>query len=77
MKQVTINVPENKFAFFMKLMKSLNFVKVVEPAKSAEEQLTPGHRERWKYLKQCFVELNKVVEGKLKYRPLKELLDEL
>lgn len=77
MKQVTINVPENKFAFFMKLMKSLNFVKVVEPAKSAEEQLTPGQREIWKNVKQGFVELKMVEEGKLKDRPLQELLDEL
>ncbi|MCO5950842.1 MULTISPECIES: hypothetical protein [Mucilaginibacter] len=77
MKQVTINVPENKFAFFMKLMKSLNFVKVVEPAKTAEEQLTSEQREIWNNVKQGFVELKMVEEGKLKDRPLQELLDEL
>jgi len=77
MKQVTINIPENKFAFFMKLMKSLNFVKVVEPAKTAEEQLTPGQRETWENIKQGFVELKLAEEGKIKFRPVEELLDEL
>lgn len=30
MKQVTLNIPENKFAFFMQLVRSLNFVQVAE-----------------------------------------------
>lgn len=30
MKQVTLNIPENKFSFFMKLVSSLKFIKVVE-----------------------------------------------
>jgi len=30
MKQVTLNIPENKFAFFMQLVNSLNFVQVAE-----------------------------------------------
>ena len=77
MKQVTINIPENKFAFFMKLMKSLNFVKVVEPAKTAEEQLTPGQRETWENIKQGFVEMRMIEEGKLESRPIEDLLNEL
>ncbi|MET3129652.1 hypothetical protein ABID42_004778 [Arcicella rosea] len=31
MKQVTLNIPENKFAFFMQLVNSLNFVQVADP----------------------------------------------
>ena len=77
MKQVTINIPKNKFAFFMKLMKSLNFVDVIEPAKTAEEQLTPEQQEIWTTVKEGFIELKMVEEGKLKDRPLQELLDEL
>lgn len=77
MKQVTINVPENKFAFFMKLMKSLSFVKVIEPAKTAEEQLTSEQREIWNNVKQGFIELKLAEEGKIKFRPVEELLDEL
>jgi len=77
MKQITIKVPENKFSFFMKLMQSLNFVKVVEPAPSLEDQLTPGQMETWKNIKQGFIELKLMEEGKIKSRPIQELLDEL
>jgi len=61
----------------MKLMKSLDFVNVVEPVSSLEEQLTPGQMETWKNIKQGFVELKMMEEGKLKARPIQELLDEL
>lgn len=30
MKQVTLNIPENKFNFFMELVKNLGFVKATE-----------------------------------------------
>jgi hypothetical protein len=77
MKQITIKVPENKFSFFMKLMQSLNFVKVVEPAPSLEDQLTPGQMETWKNIKQGFIELKLSEEGKLTFRPIEELINEL
>ena len=77
MKQVTINIPENKFPFFMKLMKSLNFVKVVEPTPTLEEQLTPEQKEIWANVKQGFVELKLAEEGKIEFRPIEELLNEL
>lgn len=28
MKQITLNIPDNKFAFFMQLIRSLNFVQI-------------------------------------------------
>jgi len=77
MKQVIINITENKFSFFMKLMKSLNFVKVVEPAQPSEEQLTSEKKETWSNVKQGFVELKMDEEGKLKFRPIQELINEL
>lgn len=77
MKQVVINIPENKFPFFMKLMKSLDFVKVIEPSQTLEEQLTPEQRKTWQNIKQGFVELKMVEEGKVKSRPVQELLNEL
>ncbi len=30
MKQVTLNIPENQFSFFMKLVHSLNFIQVAD-----------------------------------------------
>jgi hypothetical protein len=77
MKQITISVPENKFPFFMKLMRSLNFVKVVEPAQSLEDQLTPGQKKTWENIKQGFVELKLHEEGKLEFRPVEDLINEL
>ena len=77
MKQVIINIPEKKFSFFMKLMHSLNFVKVIEPAQTLEEQLSPEQKEVWENVKQGFIELKMMEEGKLKSRPIQELLDEL
>jgi len=61
----------------MKLMKSLNFVKVVEPAELSEEELSVEQKEVWGNVKQGFVELKLIEEGKLKSRPLQELLDEI
>jgi len=61
----------------MKLMRSLNFVKVVEPTLTAEEQLTPAQKKTWENIKQGFIELRMVEEGKLKDRPIQELLNEL
>jgi hypothetical protein len=77
MKQVTINIPENKFPFFMKLMRSLNFVKVVETTQALEKQLTTEQKETWNNVKQGFVELKSAEEGKVKFRPIQELINEL
>ena len=77
MQQVIINVPEKKFPFFMKLMNSLNFVKVVEPSQSLEDQLSPEQKKTWQNIKQGFIELKMIEEGKLKSRPIQELLNEL
>jgi hypothetical protein len=77
MKQVIINIPEKKFSFFMKLMKSLDFVKVVEQPKTLEEQLTPGQMKTWKNIKQGFVELKLAEEGKLAFRSVEDIINEL
>ena len=77
MKQVIINVPENKFSFFIKLMRSLNFVKVVETPQTSEEQLTAEQKQTWSNIKQGFVELKMAEEGKLEFRPIQELINEL
>ena len=61
----------------MKLMHSLNFVKVVEPVQISEEDLTLAQREIWENVKQGFIELKLVEEGKAQIRPIEELLNEL
>ena len=61
----------------MKLMKSLDFVKVIETTQTLEDQLTPEQKETWKNVKQGFVELRMAEEGKLKFRPIQELINDL
>jgi hypothetical protein len=38
MKQIVINVPDNKYPYFMELVKSLGFVKVSGEAKLNKKQ---------------------------------------
>ena len=61
----------------MKLMKSLNFVKVIEPGQTLEDQLTPMQSETWNNVKQGFIELKLAKGGKIKFRPAEEILNEL
>lgn len=37
MRQITLNIPENKFAFFLKLVRSLNFVQIENDTDLDEE----------------------------------------
>ena len=74
MKQVTLKIPENRFTFFMELMRSLQFV---EMDKISEQELSADQLETWNNVKQGFEELKLINKGKIKSRPLQELLDEL
>ncbi len=71
MKQVTLNINDNKYLFFMELVKSLDFVQIenVDDGDSKEEIVAN--------LTQGFKELKLYKEGKLKTTSAKEFLDEL
>ena len=69
MKQVTVRIPDNKFQFFMELIKNLGFVQVEEEGDSEEEIVAN--------LKQGFKEMKLHKEGKLTGTPLTNFLDEL
>ena len=45
--------------------------------KTLEDQLTPAQKEIWNNVKQGFIELKMAEDGKLKFRPVQELLNEL
>lgn len=78
MKQITLNIPERQFSFFMKLVRSLNFVEVVDPVtQSVEDTLTPEQKETWQNVKTGFEDMKLVEQGKLKTRPVQALFDEL
>lgn len=69
MKEVTIKIPENKYTFFMELVKSLGFVQVEEEEDTKEEVIAN--------LRQGFKEMELIKQGKLKGTPFNDFLDEL
>ncbi|MEQ6118061.1 hypothetical protein [Reichenbachiella sp. MALMAid0571] len=71
MKQVTIHIPDNKFPFFMELIKSLKFIKRIDAEEeSTKEQILQG-------LQDAVEEVNLIKAGKKKAQPLSEFLNEL
>ena len=79
MRQVTLEIPDKDYEFFIRLVKNLKFVKLAgeSPAADPEAQLTPAQRKTWANIKKGFQELKLVERGKLQTRPLQDLLDEI
>jgi hypothetical protein len=71
MKQITLNIPDKKFHFFMELIKSLDFVKKV---KTDDE---PTKEQILQDLRDAVEEVNLIKTGKLKGIPAKDLINEL
>jgi len=69
MKQLTLNIKESKYQFFIELIQHLDFVQVDESSVSKEAIIAN--------LKEGFNEMNLYKQGKLKGTPLKEFLNEL
>lgn len=70
MRQITINIPDNKYSFFLELVKNLGLEKVKEEPVEASQEALKG-------LVQGFREVKLIQEGKMKSTPLREFLDEL
>lgn len=75
MKQVTVHIPESHFSFFMKLLRSLNFVQVVDPT-TLEDTLSLDQQQTWLNIKKGFEELKDAEQNKKKLRPVEALLQE-
>ncbi|MEX0966407.1 MAG: hypothetical protein WD077_04155 [Bacteroidia bacterium] len=69
MKQITLNIPDNRFQFFMELIKSLGFVQLEDDGDSDK-----AIREN---IKEGLEEVKLAKEGKLKTISAKQFLDEL
>lgn len=69
MKQVTLNIKESKFQFFMELVRSLDFVQVDDDGDSKEAILSN--------IKKGLEEVKLAKQGKLKTTPAKDFLNEL
>ena len=50
MKQITDNIPDHQFGFFMNLIENLNFVQIAEPSK-LEKSLSKEQQEIWKNIR--------------------------
>jgi hypothetical protein len=72
MKEITVQVSDEKHEMFLELMKSLSFVKKVKTVddEPTKEEILDG-------IRQAVKEVNLIKQGKLKARPIQELLDEL
>jgi hypothetical protein len=71
MKQVTLQIPESNYPFFLELIKSLHFVKKIE---AIDE---PSKEEILKGISQAVKEINLVKAGKLKARDARKFINEL
>ena len=73
MKKVVLNIPDNKYSFFMELVKSLGFIKVKEETPT----LTKKEQEFVDDLKGALKEVELHQQGKTKLQSARDFLDEL
>jgi len=69
--KVTVEIARSKAAFFLELVRNLSFVKKIE----TEDE--PSKQEVLKGISTAVDELKLVKAGKLKGKPIQQLLDEL
>jgi hypothetical protein len=72
MKEVMVQVSDKKYEMFMELMKSLSFVKKV---KAVDDE--PTAEEILDGIRQAVEEVKLIKQGKIKGRPIQEVLDEI
>ena len=69
--KVTVEIAKDKAAFFLELVRNLSFVKKVETAEdTSKEDVLRG-------IDTAVKELKQIKAGKLKGKPVQQLLDEL
>ena len=74
MKEITIEVPDNKLDFFLELVKNLSFTKI---QKIDGEPLTPSQQEFFDDLKSAFTQVELHQQGKIKLKNARNFLLEL
>lgn len=72
MKDIVLSIPDKEYPFFMKLVKSLDFVKIKQPKENV-----PTNEEYLEGLREAVQEVNDIKAGKKKGTTLKEFLNEL
>lgn len=72
MKQVTLNIPDHKYPFFMELVNSLGFVKISDKQKLTQKQL-----EFVEGTKKSLEQVEQHLKGEIKLKTADHLFDEL
>lgn len=72
MKQVTLNIPEKKYLFFMELIKNLGFVKIQSEQKLYKESQTFVDE-----VQESLNQVEKHLDGKIELKSADQLLNEL
>jgi len=71
MKHITLEIPDNKYSFFLELIKNFDFVKKIEVAKE------PTKKEILQGIREAAEEVKLIKAGKCKAVSLKEFLNEV
>ncbi|MDO9580449.1 MAG: hypothetical protein Q7J06_07765 [Bacteroidales bacterium] len=80
MKQLVINIPDNEYRFFMKVIKSFPFVEVDEKKNKLldmEAKLTPAKCKIWGSIKEGINEVELIGQGKMNAKTANDFLNEL
>lgn len=70
--QVTLEIPDDKYASFMEVVRNIRFVKVRK-----EEKLTPSQKDFVNGLKSSLEQVELHLQGKIQLKDAYELLQEL
>jgi len=73
MKQVIVNIPENKYTFFIELVQNLGF----KTEKKDKVKLTPKQSEFVEGTKNALNDVGRHLKGEIKLKTIDQLLDEL
>ena len=74
MKQIVLNIPDNKFQFFLELLSNFDYIKIAE---SKTPKLSAKQKEFVEDLKESLKEVELHRQGKIKLQTAREFLNEL
>ena len=75
MKEITVHIPDNKYNFFITLIKSLNFVKLAE--RKAKRNESSEEKKFVEDIRHSLIEVEQHIQGKVKLQTAKDFINEL
>ena len=78
MRQILLTVPDEQYAFMMKVLKSFAFEVEAKPIRAPKEKkLTPAQQEWVDGMREALQEVELHQQGKIQLKSARQLLDEL